>query len=201
MPVVPDPLTTVFGLVVDPDGQPVAGAQVETAGGRTGTTGADGFFSITGVPTVLGELSASASAEIAGTPFAGSSAPALPAPGDITDVGDIVLTEQFPPEVCPCISGLNWPDPFIAFNWEVFALGFFNPADTTCADNSTLTELVEHGGDFGSIVTAGVDASVPECYVHGFGTAAALGITPTEALACRQVLRNAAASQGLGCGP
>ena len=86
---IPDPLTTVTGVVVDPDGAPVQGADV-IAGGQTGTTNAQGQFSIANVPTLSRNITASASAIIEGEELHGSaSAPRVR--GGATDVGTIML--------------------------------------------------------------------------------------------------------------
>jgi len=89
--VIPDPLTTVTGRVLDENRAPVAGASVSVRG-RTGLTAADGTFSITNVPTVQGNLVVNASfAPANGTPLAGASASTPPVPGGTTNVGDIIL--------------------------------------------------------------------------------------------------------------
>jgi hypothetical protein len=89
--VIPDPLTEVVGRAVDPDGNPVAGAEVSVNGGLGGLTEVDGTFSIPGVPTILGDIRAAASAEIGGKLFRGKSDPTPPVPAGVTDVGDVVL--------------------------------------------------------------------------------------------------------------
>ncbi|MEO8368072.1 MAG: Ig-like domain-containing protein [Candidatus Solibacter sp.] len=92
VPVVPDPLTLVTGLVVNDQAAPVAGAQVTTAGGLTGVTGANGRFAIANVPTVLGNIIANATATDANNnPLSGSSAGLIPVRGGSTDVGTISL--------------------------------------------------------------------------------------------------------------
>ena len=61
--VVPDPLTTATGKVVDPTGLPVAGAKVRVFTDWDvflTTTGADGTFTVSGVPTVNGDLGVTA---------------------------------------------------------------------------------------------------------------------------------------------
>lgn len=88
--VIPDPLTTVVGLVIDPNGLPVAGASVQTVHGLSDTTAADGSFSIPDVPTILGHIIVSASATIADEQFRGRSSPVPPVPAGITDVGSII---------------------------------------------------------------------------------------------------------------
>ena len=92
VPVVPDPLTVVSGLVVDGNANPVSGAAVTVNGGLTGVTGADGRFTIASVPTVLGNIVANATATDAGNnTLQGSSAGMAPVRGGITDVGTISL--------------------------------------------------------------------------------------------------------------
>jgi len=89
--IVPDPLTQAFGQVIDArDGTPIAGAQVMAPGGRTGITGADGRFHISGVATVLGDLILNASNRRPdGSGTLGASAAVPPVPGGVTDVGEI----------------------------------------------------------------------------------------------------------------
>jgi hypothetical protein len=88
--VMPDPGTTVIGRVLDADGHPQTGADVRCEGVQ-GLAGADGSFSIAGVPTVQGLLHCVASG---GDNLSGRS-PAVPAvPGGTTDVGDLILGRQ-----------------------------------------------------------------------------------------------------------
>ncbi len=88
--VIPDPLTTVAGIVVDETGTPLVGATVTTLGQRTATTGTGGAFSIYGVPTVRGEIVASALyTKPDGTLLGGSSAPFAPVRNGVTNVGTI----------------------------------------------------------------------------------------------------------------
>lgn len=86
----PDPLTTVIGIVVDPSGIPVSGAQVITAGGISGTTAADGTFTLANVPTLF-DSSASVTATINGEVFQGTSALVPTLPQGITDVGQLMV--------------------------------------------------------------------------------------------------------------
>lgn len=88
--VVPDPLTTVSGIVVDQNGAPLVGATVLTVGDLSVLTGPGGAFSIYGVPTVRGNITATARYAAAdGTQLTGSSAPIPPVRGGVTDVGTI----------------------------------------------------------------------------------------------------------------
>jgi hypothetical protein len=89
--IIPDPLTTVTGRTVDNTGQPVAGAAVTVFNTFTATSAVDGTFSIAGVPTVRGAITVSATAVVGGKRLNGHSAAVNPVPGDVTNVGDIVL--------------------------------------------------------------------------------------------------------------
>ncbi len=85
---IPDPGTTVVGKVVDGTGNPVSGATVATNGGRSAITLADGSFSITQVPTILGNIVVNVTLTTPnGTRLAGFSGPAVPIPSGITTVG------------------------------------------------------------------------------------------------------------------
>ncbi|HHY56829.1 MAG TPA: hypothetical protein GYA08_15495, partial [Chloroflexi bacterium] len=87
--VIPDPLTTVRGVVVDVSDQPVAGVLVSTAGGRSALSASDGSFVITDVPTIEGNLIVSARGEVNGVVQRGQSAPQPPVAGGETNVGQI----------------------------------------------------------------------------------------------------------------
>jgi hypothetical protein len=90
--VVPDPLTILNGIIVDPIGQPIAGASVSAPGGKTAQSGADGRFSIIGVPTVLGNVFVTATYTAQdGTLLTGTSSAYPPVLGAITDVGTTTL--------------------------------------------------------------------------------------------------------------
>jgi hypothetical protein len=88
---IPDPGTTVAGRVLDKDRNPVAGALVKANGNTSATSGADGSFSIAGVPTILGSIVATASATVSGTMLSGRSASIAPVAGGVTNVGDIII--------------------------------------------------------------------------------------------------------------
>jgi hypothetical protein len=92
---VPDPLTTAIGTVVNPRGEPVGNAKVNVSTPYdvfSTTTAPDGTFSIPGVPTVDGDLSAGASAVLDGALHTGfSSGTTTPNPGGQTDLGTIFV--------------------------------------------------------------------------------------------------------------
>jgi hypothetical protein len=89
--VIPDPGTTVVGRVLDNNKNPVAGATVTTVGGKSATTAGDGTFSISGVATVAGPITVSATATIGTATRGGVSAGVPPVVGGTTNVGDIVI--------------------------------------------------------------------------------------------------------------
>lgn len=91
--VIPDPLTTVTGRVVDANGAAVAGAAVTVLTTFSSTTGSNGAFSINNVPTVRGNIVVSAAIDINGTLLSGQSQAFVPVPGGSTNVGDLVVTE------------------------------------------------------------------------------------------------------------
>jgi hypothetical protein len=92
-----DPGTTVRGTVLDGlSGSPVAGAAVRVFTSFDvfpAVTGADGTFSIAGVPTLDGDFNAAASAVISGVLFSASPRYAAPVPGDTTDFWTFFLYE------------------------------------------------------------------------------------------------------------
>lgn len=91
--VIPDPGTTVTGLVLDTNHNPVAGATVTTTGGLSATTQPDGTFSIANVATVRGGIVVNASALVNGVALRGSSAVVPPVPGGTTNVGTIIVSQ------------------------------------------------------------------------------------------------------------
>ena len=92
--VVPDPMTSVAGRVIDSVGAPVAGANVKALAGTgmvTGTTAGDGTFLLTGVPSAQGNIIVEAKATVSGTNVIGTSQPTPPVAGGTTNVGDVTL--------------------------------------------------------------------------------------------------------------
>ena len=90
--VIPDPLTTVVGRVVDQSTNGVAGATVAVFNTYSNITLADGSFSISGVPTIRGSFYVVASTTITNALFNGSSASFAPVPGGTVNVGSIVIS-------------------------------------------------------------------------------------------------------------
>ena len=192
-----DPLTDVFGRVVDGENQPLVGAGVETIGARTDLSDAEGFFSIPGVPTAEGDLVVSASAQVGSVALSGRSAPTTPTPNGLTDVGDIVLAQL---DVCPCLDIGRWIlNPEFGSFWRSFAEGVI--AVDSCTERPDWTRLVSVASGNG----AGVDASSSQCQVFAFSNLetprVTLAIDANEIDACRELLRIAAADQGVPCAP
>ena len=88
--VIPDPLTTVVGKVVDVSGTALPGFPVEVFELST-TTAADGTFTIPGVPTMGGPIVAVASGLVDDRLLSGQSAPADPVLGGTTDVDTLTV--------------------------------------------------------------------------------------------------------------
>jgi hypothetical protein len=91
--VIPDPGTTVTGTVVDTNHNPVAGATVTTAGGLSGTTQADGTFSIPDVPTVSITIVVNATETVNGVSLRGTSIAVPPVRAGTTNVGTIIISQ------------------------------------------------------------------------------------------------------------
>ena len=86
---VADPLTEVQGRVLDDDGMPLAGLEVDCEG-YFATSGADGRFSIPGFPTAGGAVHCTADFTTPAGELRHVVSPARqPVPGGITDVGDL----------------------------------------------------------------------------------------------------------------
>lgn len=100
--VIPDPLTEVTGRVLDPLGVPAAGADVNILPGVDAVAQADGTFSVSNVPTILGPIRATATLSQDGRMLKGSSLPVPPVRSGLTDVGDIVVTNA------PLFDGLKY---------------------------------------------------------------------------------------------
>jgi hypothetical protein len=86
---VADPLTRVEGRVLDDDGMPLAGLEVDCEG-YLATSATDGGFSIAGFPTAAGAVHCTADFTTpAGELRHVVSAARQPVPGGVTDVGDL----------------------------------------------------------------------------------------------------------------
>jgi len=85
-----DQLTTVQGFVLRQDETPVANAQVNVQQGGGAVTGPDGRFSISGVTTLQGPLSVTATS---GDSLFGINSNIVPIPSGLTDAGLITLTK------------------------------------------------------------------------------------------------------------
>lgn len=88
---VPDPGTTILGMVAFEDGRPAGGAAVTVSGLQT-FTGSDGEFVLEGVPTVGGQIAATVAMETADGVFRGRSPSVDPVPGGVVDVGTVVVS-------------------------------------------------------------------------------------------------------------
>ena len=80
----------MIGTVVDENGAGVPDSDVRTFG-VSSITDANGDFTITGVPTILGPIVVSAKGEIGGVVAFGQSRREAPVQGGVTDVGEIKI--------------------------------------------------------------------------------------------------------------
>jgi hypothetical protein len=127
--VIPDPLTTVTGRVLDEAGTVVSGAAVSVTGDFTTTTGNDGRFSIPGVTTVNGDIVAQATFNQSGTELRGSSVGFAPVRGGTTSVGDFrVYSARYETNIGACWS--NEDDVFIQVALP-FSFPFYGTGRTT----------------------------------------------------------------------
>lgn len=90
---IPDPLTTAVGRVVDRNGTALAGAKV-TCLEYEASTGADGTFSVPGLPTIQGDIRCSASLNEENRQLTGVSDAVAPVRGAATNIGDIIALEM-----------------------------------------------------------------------------------------------------------
>ena len=88
--VIPDPLTSVRGRIVNSSGSPVSGVTV-TSLGQTTTSLSDGTFSLTGLPTIQGQISAIARATLSGVALGGQSSSFAPVAGGTINIGDLKI--------------------------------------------------------------------------------------------------------------
>lgn len=119
--VIPDPLTTVGGVVVDANGAAVAGATVTTNGDVSATTSSDGSFVMSGVTTIRGPIIVSARYTTAAGVLLNGASLATPAVrGGTTNVGRITIVSAvwepnygaFWTSCDDCYVNRNLPFPF-----------------------------------------------------------------------------------------
>ncbi len=152
-----------------------------------------------GASTVEGDLTASASAQVAGQLFAAESSPAAPVAGGITDIGDIELAEVS--DECPCPDPSSW-DGADVWQFVLDLLADFAEI-STCTDNLDVTALEISEPDL--TLAASVDAVTPACrarvLLDGQDLTESLEIFETQIASCREILRSAAQIAGLACSP
>jgi hypothetical protein len=90
--VILQPRTTVTGRVLESPGQPAEGLTATVFSQFTSQTDADGTFTITGVPTVRGNISVFISGQLNGRSISLTTSSKAPVPDSTTDFGDIILT-------------------------------------------------------------------------------------------------------------
>ena len=88
--VIPDPLTTVVGMVAGPNGNPVEGVLIST-NGISGFTLMNGSFTLMNVPTINGDTKVAATFDTGNEILSGLSESQPSNVGGVTDVGEIVI--------------------------------------------------------------------------------------------------------------
>lgn len=183
--VIPDPLTTVIGRVVDQNNVVLAGATVTANGGATAQTSNDGTFVIPGVTTIRGGIVVSVSFTAAnGEVLTGSSAIVAALRGATTDVGTIVaVTAVFETNFgtlitfcddCAFSFTLPFTFPFYGTNRTTAFVGTngyitFNQGDATYSESlPAFNSLPRISAFFDDLIGGGgmwVNASLPGRFV------------------------------------
>jgi len=143
--VIPDPRTTVIGRLLDINNQPFAGATVKVFDQFTAQSLADGTFSIPGVPTIRGDITAIASADVAGTVFRGISISMPPVIGGTTNVGLIILKPEVKEPIFSGIAFSTGKGPRSVLAVDLNGDGKVDIV-TANADSSDLSVLLGNGG-------------------------------------------------------
>ncbi len=97
-----DPGTAVSGYVLDPTGAPVSGASIVVVAGASSvsaTSGADGSFTVGGLPTGSGTFEVSATGTVGGCQAEADAELPPPPPGQSESVGNLTLVR--PPAPAP----------------------------------------------------------------------------------------------------
>ncbi len=108
-----DPGTALSGFVVDPAGAAAAGASVVVVAGTfsaTATAGADGSFTVSGLPTNQGAFAISAVGTVGGCPAEADAAVPPPLPGENVALGNLTLEPAAPPQPTTVIGSVVGPD-------------------------------------------------------------------------------------------
>jgi hypothetical protein len=146
--VIPDPLTTVTGRVVDKDGSPVGGATVQLLTFTT-TSASNGTFTIAGVPTVQGSLFVRATAPIAGRTARGASAPTAPVPNGTTNVGDVRLRGG---RILFLFADIEVTTAYNKITSIAAAAGLFTAEDVDTFSVQTATPTVAQLAEYASVI-------------------------------------------------
>ena len=159
--VIPDPLTTATGRVIDQGGNPVSNATIG-AFGRSTTTASNGTFSLTGLPTIRGPIVVTAVATMGGTLLGGVSAAIAPVRGGTIQAGDIRIG----------------PKPFITS---------ITPTAVLAGTTATLTVTGANlGGSIFAFDQSGATISAPS--INAAGTSATVTVAFLAATSGRMTL-------------
>ena len=144
--VIPDPLTTVIGIVTDANGTALEGATATVFGDFTVQTDAGGAFQIDGVPTVRGDIVVGATGIVNGEPAFGSSDPFPPVPGGVTDVGQITIEEK------RAIALVNSDSLSLSVKSVLVATGLFEADDISIIDTLLSTPTLDDLSEFRAVL-------------------------------------------------
>lgn len=81
----------IRGRIVDESLSPIDGGTVEALGSFNASSGVDGVFLLSGLPTIQGPIRLRVSTEVQGMMRTRLTAPIQPAPGEVVEIGDVVL--------------------------------------------------------------------------------------------------------------
>jgi hypothetical protein len=163
--VIPDPLTSATGRVIDAQNNPVAGAAV-SALGISSTSATDGSFRLAGLPTIRGQIVVNALATVNGIVVSGVSAPTTPVVGGTTAVGDVKV---FPKPVVTSLTQksllANTVNPGFVVNGANLVNATFSVFPVTTPAALTLTVNSVNPGGTSAELTANVASNVSGKYV------------------------------------
>ncbi len=170
--VIPDPLTSVRGRVVDGSGSPVSGATV-SALGQTGTTLSNGTFGLLGLPTIKGQIAVRVHVTVNGNVLGGLSALFAAVPGGTITTGDISvrpipsITSISPRSMLAgtsttvTITGVNLANSTFSFGGSTLAIAALATNQLGTTATFTLTVNANASGRFTLIGTNPAGSSDP----------------------------------------
>lgn len=170
--VIPDPLTSVKGRVVDKQGNPISGATV-SALGQTGATLSDGTFTLSGLPTIQGPVVVRAHVVLAGNVLGALSAAFAPILGGVINTGDLialpipVITSIAPKSILAgtvasaTVTGVNLSNSTFSFAQSAGSLLAITSVSINPAGTSATMTLTVNAGATGRFTLVGTNPAGP----------------------------------------